>query len=103
MALGVLGVFNLLIVMGVLIAQFFLYKDQSNMKFFVINMLLGILISFLAFTALPSNYTGQRLLTLVFGALAVVAYFVHSKSENKLLSKLLLSVSIIGNIIQLFM
>lgn len=56
MALGILLIMNI-IILGVIIAQFFLYQDRSNMKFFVINMALGILLSFLAFTSIPANYT----------------------------------------------
>lgn len=102
MALGVLLIMNIIIVLGVIIAQFFLYKDQSSTKFFMINIALGILLAFLVFTSLPTNYTAQRVLALALGALPFVAFYLHTQTKNDMFARILLSVAIFGNLVQLF-
>lgn len=102
MALGLLGIIYIIIIAGVAIAQFSLYKMKSNQKYFMINMALGILIALLAFTSVPSNYTAQRILTLALGLLGILGYYMYSKGKNELLAKILLSISVIGSAIQLF-
>lgn len=100
MALGVLLIINILIVLGVIIAQFFLYKDRSSMKFFMINLALGILLSFLVFTSLPTNYTIQKMLAVILGVLPLVGLYLKTQDINDLLARALLSVAIFGNLIQ---
>lgn len=100
MALGVLYIMNIIIVLGVIIAQFFLYKDRSSMKFFMINLALGVLLSFLVFTSLPTNYTGQKMFALVLGVLPFVGLYLKTQDKNDLLARVLLSVAIFGNLIQ---
>lgn len=102
MALGILLIMNIIIVLGVIIAQFFLYKDRSSNKFFMINIALGVLLAFLVFTSLPSNYTAQRMFALGLGALPLVAFYLHTQAKSDLLARVLLSVAIFGNLVQLF-
>lgn len=102
MALGILLIMNIIIVLGVIIAQFFLYKDRTSNKFFMINIALGVLLSFLVFTSLPANYTAQRMLALVLGVLPIVGYYLHTQGKNDLLGRILVSVAIFGNLVQLF-
>lgn len=102
MALGVLLILNSIIIFGVIIAQFFLYKEDANQKFFIINTLLGVLLSLLVFTSLPTNYTVQRVLSLLLGAFALSGFYLYTKKKNLFLAKGMLSIAIFGNLIQLF-
>lgn len=100
MALGILLIMNIIIVLGVIIAQFFLYQDRSSMKFFMINMALGILLSFLAFTSIPTNFTAWRMLSLGLGILPLIAFYLHKQEKNDIIARVLLSVAIFGNLAQ---
>lgn len=102
MALGVLGIMYFIVFLGVIIAQFLLYREKSGQKFFIINMALGILLSLLMFTSLPSNYTAQRMFSLALGALVVLAFYLKTQDKNNLLAKGILSISVLGNLVQLF-
>lgn len=101
MALGVLLIMNIIIVLGVIIAQFFLYKDRASNKFFIINIALAILVALLVFTSLPTNFTAQRMFALALGALSLVGYYLQTQGKNDLLSRILVSVAIFGNLVQL--
>lgn len=100
MALGVLLIINIIIVLGVIIAQFFLYKDRSSTKFFIINTVLGVLLSLLVFTSLPTNFTAQRMLALTLGVLSLAGLYLKTQDKNDFLARVLLSVAIFGNLIQ---
>ena len=101
MALGILLIMNIMIVLGVIIAQFFLYKDRGNKKFFLINIALGILLSFLLFTSLPTNYTAQRILALALGVLPLIGLYLQTQGKNDLLARVLVSVAIFGSLVNL--
>lgn len=100
MALGMLLIIYMIIAAGVLLAQIFLYKEKSSRKFFIINMSLGVLISLLSFTSFPSNFVVRKTLAVILGLLAVLGYSVYAKGKNELLAKILLSISVVGNVIQ---
>lgn len=108
MALAVLGIIYVVIIIAVLVMQVLLYKsheDSSNINIiFGINMLIGIALSVMAFTSLPSNYVIQRVFAVVWGILAVLGMIINLKRKDLLLiSKLLLTTSIIGSLAQLFL
>lgn len=102
MALGVLLLMNIIIVLGVIIAQIQLYREHTGNKFFIINMTLGILLSLLVLTSLPTNYIAQRIGTIIVGALAVFAFYLKRQTDHTLLAKMMLSISVLANIVQLF-
>lgn len=62
MALGVLQVLIIILIIAAVISQILLYrrKSTSGNSIFIINMLFGILLSYMVFSALPTNYTGQE-------------------------------------------
>lgn len=105
MALGVLMVTFIVLFIIAVVLQILLYRRQnkSNNGIFIINMLFGIVLSYLAFTSFPSNYTGQRSLALVFGLVAVLALVLKFTNRKFIfVSKVMLTVTIIGTLVQLF-
>lgn len=103
MALGILKIVFFALIILVAIGQFALYKNRWRQGTIIGNTILGVIISYMAFTSLPSNYTGQRGLALVWGVVALVAFVLDLRSKDTLLlSKILLTISVIGGIIQLF-
>ncbi|WP_210469940.1 hypothetical protein [Sporosarcina sp. 6E9] len=104
MALGVLSIGFIILLITAIIIQILLYrrKSETGNSIFIINMLLGILLAYLAFTALPTNDTGQRALAIVWGVLAVFAVVLKltiPKFMTK--SKILLSIAIIVGLVKL--
>lgn len=103
MALGVLGVLFWVLLVSAVILQFLLYKSKDEI-FFILNALLGLILSFLSFTALPSNYTGGRILAISWGALAIIAILVKLKAkESTIIGKMILTISILGALVQLML
>lgn len=106
MALGVLEIIYIVLVITAVIIQALLYKskNKSQNNIFIINMLFALLLTYMVFTALPTNYMGQRILVIVLGALSLLAVLVKLKSEKLFLaSKVMLTVSVFGNLVQLFL
>ncbi len=108
MALAILGI--IFAVLGILavIGQILLYKGTKNTKndewIFIANMVLGVIISVMVFTSLPSNFIGQKGIALLWAILAVIALPLKLKSPNLvMLSKVLVTISIVGGLIQLFL
>lgn len=64
MALGILSIIFIILVVAAVMLQVLLYKVTKNPKtndwIFILNILLGVIVSFMAFSALPSNFIGQR-------------------------------------------
>ena len=104
MALGILAIIYVVIIIFTIAIQFLLYKNngKSMNSIFIMNVALGIILAVIAYTSLPTNYTGQRILSITLGVLAILAVFVKLKNTNLLTSKIILSVSVIGGFIQLF-
>lgn len=108
MALGILMIiFIVLIVIGIII-QIFLYRSSNDSKhynlIFIINMLFGILLSYLAYTSLPSNYIGQRILAGSWMIIAILAMLMKSKMRgSEFISKMMLTISIVGGFSQLYL
>ncbi len=105
MALGVLFVFYLILISVAVILQFLLYKSKykSSNGIFIINMLFVILLAYIAYTALPENYTIQKSIAIFwasFAVLAVVLKLITGKSS--VVSRVILSLSIIGSFLQLY-
>lgn len=105
-ALGVLEVVFVVLVVIAVILQISLYKSNSKKQnaVYIGNIALGIILSYLAYTSLPVNFTAQRSLTIGLGALVLLAFllkFIIKKHE--FISKWLLSIAVIGSFIQLFL
>lgn len=105
MALGVLMIFYVVLIGIAAVLQFFLYrnKDKSKNIIFIINMLFGLFLSYLVYSSLPMNYTGQKILAIALGAISVLALALKLKDEKYILiSKIMFSVSIVGGLLKLF-
>lgn len=106
MALGVLWILFIALAVIAIILQFLLYKQDGIRQntIFIGNAILGFILSYMAYTSLPMNVTGQRNVVIGLAVVIVVALllkFVVNRYENA--SKLLLSVAIVGSFIQLFL
>lgn len=107
MALGILQIIFMVLAVLALVGQFLLYKgsknDSINQWVFLFNTLLSMGISFFIYSGLPSNFLGQKALAAGWGLLAIVAFLLKWQLPQTLsLSKILLTVSIIGGLIHLF-
>lgn len=107
MALGILQIIFIVLAVLAIVGQFLLYKpsknEQLNQWIFLFNTLLAMGISFLIYSGLPSNFLGQKALAAGWGLVAIVAFLLKWKRANTLFfSKILLSISIIGGLIHLF-
>lgn len=66
-------------------------------------ILLAMIITFLNVTSLPANYVLQRVITLSFGFLALIALFLKIKAPSKgNLANILITASILSSLISLF-
>lgn len=103
MALGLLGIlFGVLLVLA-LILQLLLYKrDDKNI--FLLNVIFGLIVSYLAFTGLATNFSGRRMLALFWGLLAILAMALRRKETLPLIGgKRVLTLAIVGGLIQLIL
>lgn len=104
MALGILlSVFIVIAVVSIMsIALLFLVKDpKRNNVIFAITVILGILISYISVTALPSNFIVSRIVTGSFGALSIIG-IVLKLMRKEMLAKILATASVALGVIQLF-
>ena len=88
-----------------LIVQFILYKGKrkTNNSIFVINMLFTIFLSYISYTALPTNYTGPKMIAIIWSIIAILAVLLKlTTNKPSTLSKLMLSLSIAGNLLLLY-
>ncbi|NMA48288.1 MAG: hypothetical protein GX947_00720 [Tissierellia bacterium] len=87
MALGILKIIYIVLIAVAVLIQALLYinKNKSNNTIFIINMLLGMILAFIAFTSMPTNFTVQRILAIIFGVIAALAIVVKSKTKKILL------------------
>ncbi len=64
MALGVLMIIFIVLIIAAIIIQILLYKKESKNSVFIINMLFGVILSYLTFTFSPMNFTEQKFLAI---------------------------------------
>ncbi|ARF13829.1 hypothetical protein [Sporosarcina ureae] len=104
MALSILEIMYIVLIVLAIGIQVVLYKSKSNNSVIIINMLFGLLLSYLAFTTFPSNFAIQRTLAVVMGIVAILAVVIKFRSEELvLLSKIALSISILVSLALLFL
>lgn len=106
MALGILKIFYILIIVSIISCQILLYKPNTKVRneglYFILNVVLVFLLSYIVYTSLPSNFAIQKVLTLVWSALATLAFLVRiNVNKSLIVSKLMLTVALIGNLVQL--
>lgn len=103
MALGLLGLLFLLCIFLSIIGIFFVVLKNGyllNKKWIFISLVIYcLLLSFINFTAAPSNYLINKLFGILFALCAISSIFFKSNKANY--CRLLIGISIIGNMIQL--
>ncbi|MBP2000820.1 signal transduction histidine kinase [Paenibacillus shirakamiensis] len=67
---------------------------------FVLLVVMAILITFMNFTALPSNETTERMVAIVFGLLAVIGMLFKFRSEK--VANMLVTASVVLGMLQMF-
>lgn len=87
-----------------LVLQFFLYKKNSNGDtksiIYLLNVLYAMGLSYLAYTSLPSNYTLQKNITLIFGLLSVVSFIFKNRKIGRIaVNNMMITLSILGSIV----
>lgn len=105
MSLEILGIMYAILFTLALVLQVFLYRNKNERKLgiYFLNTILGVLLSYLAFSSLPSNFEGQRIVALIVGALAIIGCFYKFLfRKDKIIGKIMISLSIVGGFIQLF-
>ena len=105
MALGVLMIFYLVLIIIAAIIQFLLYKSKYKSKnsIFFINMLFVIFLAYIAYTALPTNYTVQKSIAILWASIAVIAVVLKLiTGKSSVVSKVMLSLAIVGSFLQLY-
>ncbi len=104
MALGTLMIFNIVLVITAVILQVLLYKNKETNTIFIINMLFGVLLAYMAYTSFPTNFTMQRILVIGLGILSILGILLKFNSEKFIVvSKVMLSVSIFGSLVLMFL
>lgn len=105
MALGILSIIFISLIVVAVVLQILLYKggkNSSNNIAFLLNIALVILLSFLIFSSLPSNFTMQKIISISWSALALLSLLLRSKGKDLLsTSKIILTIAIIGSLAQL--
>ena len=102
MALGILKIVFIVLIILVVVGQFLLYRSHGKRGAIIGNTVLGVIVSYMTFTSLPSNYTVQRGLALVWGIIALIAIMLDLRSKGTfLVSKIMLTISVVGGIVQL--
>ncbi len=104
MALGILEIIYVVLGISAVAFQYLLYKekDVANINVYIINVALGLILAYMAFTALPANFTARRTLAIALGVLAIIALLIKDRTkDNSLISKTLLTIAIVGSMIQL--
>lgn len=108
MALGILAILYLVIIIAVLGFQILLYKpntkEENKVVYFGLNIILVFVLSYIVYSALPSNYTIQKVLPLLWTGLAVIAFMIKINTHKAtMLAKILLTLGLAGNLVQLLM
>ncbi len=96
----------LFVILGIIAVaiQFLLYKKEARNSIFIINMLFAIVVSYLTFTSLPTNFTSQRFLAIGWSLIAIVAVILKLNVKiNPNISKVILSLSVLGSLLQLYL
>ena len=103
--MDVLLIMFIAIVIAAVILQILLYsKKAENSTIFILNLVLILVISFITFTGLPTNYTMQRIIAVAWSALGVIALLLKSKGANAIgTSKILLTIAMVGGLIQMIL
>ena len=104
MALGTLMIINIVLVIVAVGLQVLLYKNKATNTIFIINMLFGILLAYMAYTSFPTNYNMERIVAIVLGIAPILGVILKINNEkNSVMGKVMISLSIFGSILLMFL
>lgn len=104
MALGYLGILLFALILISIILQLALYKikDYRSNTIYIFNAIFAFILSYLNFTSQPTNFTGLRILSLIWAGFGVVGLVAKIKYTNSYkAARYFLSIAVIGGMIQL--
>lgn len=101
--MGELKIILFVLIVISLIAQIVLYlkSNKNSQGIFLINSILGLVIAFISYTALPDNDIIQKISVLILGGFSLIGLVPYYMKKNVTLSKLLISVSVLGGLLYL--
>ena len=100
MALGTLMIINIILVIVAIGLQALLYKNKATNTIFIINILFGILLAYMAYTSFATNFTMQRTIAIALGLAPILGVILKFNNEKYILvSKVMISVSILGSLL----
>lgn len=102
MAIGILSILTFVVALLILasIVLGFLKRDYIlNKSWFIYgNLILIILLTFISFTALPSNYVIYKIITIILGVLGLLALYLNKIGKLKHeYALILITISLLGN------
>ncbi len=108
MALGVLELIFYGLGILALLMQVLLYKGGMSETVEKVvyggNVVLALAVVGILYTSLPSNFSGPQLVAVLWGVLAVVSLmFLYTRNSNKQVGKYIVSLSLLGALVQLFL
>ena len=104
--MGELAIIFAVLIGGALVLQFLLYKGGkgTNNTIFLLNLALVVIIGLLNYSSQPSNYVLQKVISLTWIVIGAMAFFLKSKGKESLAtSKILLTIALVGAIIQMIL
>lgn len=104
MALGTLMILNIVLVIVAIGLQVLLYKNKATNTIFIINILFGILLAYVAYTSFPTNYTMQRTIAIGLGGASILGMILNLSNEKFIVaSKVMISLSVFGSLLLMLM
>lgn len=102
MAIGILSITTLIVailIISTIILGFLKRGDILNKSWYIYsNSLLIILLTFISFTALPSNYIIYKSITIILGAVGLLALYLNKIGKLKHeYALILITISLLGN------
>ena len=102
MAIGILSITTLIVsilIISTIILGFLKRGDILNKSWFIYyNLILIIVLTFISFTSLPSNYIGYKFLTVILAILGLLSLYLNKigKLKNQY-ALILIIISLVGN------
>lgn len=102
MAIGILTILTVilaLLILGSIVLGFLKRDHILNEAWFIYgNLILIILLTFMSFTALPSNYIIYKIITIILGVVGLLALYLNKIGKLKHeYALILITISLLGN------
>ena len=102
MAIGIITILTAvlgLLILGSIVLGFLKRDHILNESWFIYgNLILIILLTFMSFTALPSNYIIYKIITIILGVVGLLALYLNKIGKLKHeYALILITISLLGN------